>query len=181
MGKRLGRALCSLALLSLLSAPMAAQETTGTIQGTVTDQSGALLPGVAVTVKHVESGQSQEFVTNTQGRYSAPYLRTGTYEITFTLSGFAPATVRNVRVSVSDRLDINGTLKVGGVTDTVDVVGSSTLIQRTPQVQSLMGSTQVEELPLNNRNFVQLATLVPGVTSNLPDDVGIGLTNVVSR
>src|SRR5690606_5510229 len=87
---------------------------------------------------------------------------------------------RGIELHVNDRLEVNGTLRVGAITDTVDVVGTTTLIQHTPQVQSLMGATQVEELPLNNRNFVQLATLIPGVASNLPDEIGIGLTNVVS-
>ena len=75
---------------------------------------------------------------------------------------------------------MNAKLDVGAVTETVEVVAGNTLIQSTPQVQSLMGPTQLQELPLNNRNFVQLATLVPGVNSSLPDEVGIGLTNVVS-
>ncbi len=109
-----------------------------------------------------------------------PYLRPGTYEVTFTMSGFPPVTVKAVELHVNDRLEVNGTLKVGGVTDKIDVVGSSTMIQYTPQIQSLMNATQVSELPLNNRNFTQLATLVPGVASNLPDEIGLGLTNVVS-
>ena len=174
------RALLAIMLVGALAGTAMAQETTGTIQGVVADQSGAVLPGVTVSVKHVETGQTQDVVTNAEGRYSVRFLRPGTYDITFSLSGFQPAMVRGVRVSVNDRLDVNGTLKVGGLTDTVEVVAGTTLVQHTPQVQTLMGSTQVEELPLNNRNFIQLATLVPGVTSNLPDEVGIGLTNVVS-
>jgi len=176
----LWRALCTIALLASLAAPASAQETTGTIQGVVTDQSAAILPGATVVVKHVETGRTQEVVSNETGRYTVPYLRPGTYDLTFSMSGFQAATVRGVKLSVNDRLEVNGTLTVGALTQTVDVVGSTTLIQHTPQVQSLMGSTQVQELPLNNRNFVQLATLVPGVTSNLPDEIGIGLTNVVS-
>ena len=180
MTGNLGRALCAIVLLAGLAVPAAAQETTGTIQGLVTDQSGALLPGATVIVKHVQTGSTQEVVTSETGRYSVSFLRPGTYEVTFSMPGFQSATQRAIDLHVNDRIDVNGRLKVGAITDTIDVVGSTTLIQNTPQVQTLMGSTQVEELPLNNRNFVQLATLVPGVTSNLPDEIGIGLTNVVS-
>lgn len=173
-------ALCAITVLICVSARADAQETTGTIQGLVTDQSGAILPGVTVAVRNTQTGQTTEVVTNESGRYTAPYLRPGTYDITFTLSGFQATTAKAIELHVNDRLEVNGTLQVGALTDTVEVVASSTLVQHTPQVQSLMGTTQVEELPLNNRNFVQLATLVPGVTSNLPDEIGIGLTNVVS-
>ena len=180
MSTKLWRALFSMALLATLAVPVTAQETTGTIQGVVQDQSGAILPGATVAVKHVETGRTQEVVSNESGRYTVAYLRPGTYDVSFTMSGFPPVTVKAVELHVNDRLEVNGTLKVGGITDTVDVVGTSTLIQHTPQVQSLMNATQVQELPLNNRNFTQLATLVPGVSSNLPDEIGIGLTNVVS-
>jgi hypothetical protein len=180
MAKHLGRALYVIALLASLAAPAAAQETTGTIQGLVTDQSGAVLPGATVVVKNVATGQTQEVTSNESGRYTVPYLRPGTYDVTFTLSGFQSTAAKGVELHVNDRLEVNGSLRVGALTDTVEVVGSTTLVQHTSQVQTLMGATQVEELPLNNRNFIQLATLVPGVTSNLPDEIGIGLTNVVS-
>src|SRR6185369_15330285 len=81
---------------------------------------------------------------------------------------------------VNDRLEVNGKLSVGGTSETVQVSASSQFIQPTPAVQNLIGSTQVQELPLNNRNFVQLATLVPGVSSDLSDEVGVGLTSNVS-
>ena len=180
MSRNWGGGFFTVVLLISLGATLAAQEITGTIQGAVTDQSGALLPGVTVSVRNTQTGQTQEAVTSETGRYTVPYLRPGIYDVTFTLSGFQSTLAKGIELHVNDRLEVNGTLRVGTLTDTVEVVGSTTLVQHTPQVQSLMGSTQVQELPLNNRNFVQLATLVPGVTSNLPDEVGIGLTNVVS-
>src|SRR5690242_1099686 len=69
---------------------------------------------------------------------------------------------------------------VSGVSENVQVSAASQFVQPSPQVQTLMGPTQVQELPLNNRNFVQLATLVPGVSSDLSDEVGIGLASTVS-
>jgi hypothetical protein len=171
---------CIVAALLGLPAAAAAQETTGTITGTATDQTGAVLPGVTVTVTHVQTGRSQEFVTNASGNYTAPLLQPGEYEVTFALSGFQTATVRNIQLHVNDRLDVSGKLGVAGASETVNVSAAQQFVQPTPQVQNLMGPTQVQELPLNNRNFVQLATLVPGVSSDLPDEVGIGLTSTVS-
>ena len=157
-----------------------AQETTGTIQGSVIDPSGAMLPGVTVVVKHGQTGRTREAVTNESGRYAVRSLQPGSYEVTFTLAGFQPTTIKGIELHVNDRLDINGKLGVGGVTETVEVSAASQFVQPSPAVQTLMGPTQVQELPLNNRNFVQLATLVPGVSSDLGDEVGVGLTSIVS-
>jgi hypothetical protein len=168
-----------MALLCALALPAAAQETTGTIQGAVTDQTGAVLPGVTVAVKHTQTGRTQEVVSGETGRYSVSLLQPGTYEVTFTLAGFQSTTVRGIELHVNDRLDINGRLGVG-VSETVEVSAASQFVQPTPAVQNLMSSRQVQELPLNNRNFVQLATLVPGVSSDLGDEVGVGLTSIVS-
>ncbi|HVL66421.1 MAG TPA: carboxypeptidase regulatory-like domain-containing protein [Vicinamibacterales bacterium] len=180
MSKTLARVLCSLALLGLLNTPVAAQETTGQIQGTVRDQSGAVLPGVTVAARHVQTGRVTETVTNEVGQYTMPLLQPGTYEVVFTLSGFQSSTVRGIELSVADRREINGRLGVSQLTETIEVSAATQFVQPNPAVQTLIGPTQVQELPLNNRSFVQLATLVPGVSSDLPDEVGIGLTATVS-
>jgi hypothetical protein len=167
-------------MLVSFAPPAGAQETTGTIQGSVSDASGAVLPGATVVVKHVETGQSQEVTTNASGRYTVPFLRPGNYEVTFNMSGFQPVTTKGIELHVNDRLEVNGKMSVGGVTETIEVNAATSFVQPTAAVQSLIGPTQVQELPLNNRNFVQLATLVPGVSSDLSDEVGIGLTSTVS-
>lgn len=173
--------LCALALATLLiPSSTFAQEITGTMTGTVRDQSGGVLPGVVVSATLVNRNLTKEVVTSDTGVYTVPFLPIGTYDLTFTLSGFQTYIARGIVLHVNDRLEVNATLGVGGLEEAIDVVAGSTLVQPTPQVQNLMGSTQVQELPLNNRNFVQLASLVPGVNSSLPDEVGIGLTNVVS-
>jgi len=171
-------AVCLLALG--VAATAAAQETTGTITGVAKDSSGAVLPGVTVTVKNVQTGSTQEFVTNDSGLYTAPLLQPGEYEVGFTLSGFQSKTVKAIQLHVNDRLEVNGQLGVSGVAESVEVSAAQQFVQPSPAVQNLMGPTQVQELPLNNRNFVQLATLVPGVSSDLSDEVGIGLTSTVS-
>jgi Carboxypeptidase regulatory-like domain len=171
--------LLSVALLTAFIPAAAAQEITGTITGNVTDNTGAVLPGVIVSGKSLGMGLVKEVATNDSGDYTLPFLPVGEYEITFTLTGFAPYSAK-VRLHVNDRLAVNAVLQVGELTEIVEVTAAARLVQATPAVQSLIGPTQVQELPLNNRNFVQLATLVPGVSSSLPDEVGIGLTNVVS-
>ncbi len=178
--RRLTLVMAMVAAGVLLVRPAAAQDTTGTITGVVSDASGGVLPGVTVTVTNVRTGFAFERVTNDQGAYTAPLLPGGVYEVRFTLAGFQPQSVAGIRLSVSDRLSINGTLGVSGVAETVQVTAASQFVQPTAALQSLIGATQVQELPLNNRNFVQLATLAPGVSSDLPDEVGVGLASVVS-
>lgn len=169
-------------VIAVLAAAMnvAAQEITATVTGTVTDQTGAALPGVTVTARDIGKGISTEAVTSTTGRYTLPYLPTGDYEISFALSGFKPFVAKGIVLHVNDRREVNATLGVAGMNEAVEVNAAAQLIQATPAVQTLMGATQIQELPLNNRNFVQLATLVPGVSSSLSDEVGIGLTSTVS-
>jgi hypothetical protein len=169
-----------LVLVAGFAPHLSAQETTGTITGEVTDETGAVLPGVTVLVKNVNTGRTWNFVSTETGTYTAGLLPPGQYEITFELQGFQPQVMRGIELHVNDRLNINGQLGAAGISETVEVTAASSFVQPTPQVQNLMGPQQVQELPLNNRNFVQLATLVPGVSSDLSDEVGIGLTSTVS-
>jgi len=180
MQRRIWQALACVALLAALAGPARAQETTGTITGTVTDQSGAVLPGVSVIAKHVQTGRTAEAVTNGAGQYGLALLQPGTYEVSFVLSGFQSATIKGIELHVNDRLDISHKMGVGGLSETIEVSAAQQFVQSSPAVQNLIGPTQIQELPLNNRVFVQLATLVPGVSSDLPDEVGIGLTSTVS-
>jgi hypothetical protein len=151
-----------------------AQDSTGQIQGTVRDQSGAVLPGASVTAKHVATGRTHETVANDSGLYTLPLLQPGGYEITFNLAGFKPSTVKGIELHIADRLEVNGKLGVQEVTESIEVSAATQFVQPSPAVQTLIGSVQVQELPLNNRNFIQLATLVPGVSSDLADEVGTG-------
>jgi Carboxypeptidase regulatory-like domain len=173
-----------LRLMLLLTATLrvvaSAQETTGTITGVTTDQTGAVLPGVSVTVKNTNTATSRTVVTNEAGFYTASLLPVGTYEVSFELSGFQTVTLKNIDLHVNDRLKLDGHLSVGGVAESVEVTSGQSLVQPIAALQSTMTSTQVKELPLNNRNFVQLATLAPGVSSDLTDEVGVGLTSTVS-
>jgi carboxypeptidase family protein len=167
-------------LVAAFSIAASAQETTGTITGTTTDQSGAVLPGVTVTVRNIDTGTQRSVVTNSEGIYTATLLPIGNYEVTFELSGFQRVTARGITLHVNDRQQIDGRLSVGGVAESVEVTAARELVQPIAALQTTMAARQVNELPLNNRNFVQLATLAPGVSSDLGDEVGIGLTSTVS-
>ena len=156
-----------------------AQETTATATGTVTDESGGVLPGVVASFKHVATGRTFEGVTTVDGGYLVSLLPVGSYEITFTLAGFQPRIVRGVTLAVNDRVKVDATLATGGVSEVVEVTGR-TLVQTTTAVQNLIDSRQVQELPINNRNFAKLAELAPGVSSDLADEVGVGLTSTMS-
>ena len=90
-----------------------AQETTGTITGLVTDQTGAILPGTSVAVKHVATGRTQEIIANESGRYVAALLQPGTYEVTFTLSGFQPVVVRGIPTTTRKPLPVCQCVKWG--------------------------------------------------------------------
>jgi len=166
--------------LLCLSQCLLAQETTGSLTGTVTDSTGATLAGVSVVARNVGTGLTQEVVTKTSGGYTVSLLPIGTYEVTFQLQGFQSFTARDIHLHVNDHIQLNATLTVGKLATTVEVTAAAELVQPTPAVQSLMGPTQIQELPLNTRNFIQLATLVPGVSSDLADEVSLGLGSTVS-
>lgn len=177
---RLWKVAPCMALSLCLTAAATPQETTGTITGVVTDQTGAILPGATVSIRNVGTGLTRQLVALGSGRYTAPLLPPGTYEVAFSLPGFKPYTAKGIVLHVNDRLEVAAVLGVSEFETSVEVTAAGPLIQQTPAVQNLMGSTQVTELPLNNRNFAQLTTLVPGVSSDLDDEAGVGLDSRMS-
>ena len=116
--RRLGLMLLLTATLRVVAS---AQETTGTITGVTSDQTGAVLPGVSVTVKNTNTATSRTVVTNEAGFYTASLLPVGTYEVSFELSGFQTVTLKNIDLHVNDRLKLDGHLSVGGVAESVEV------------------------------------------------------------
>jgi hypothetical protein len=170
---------CCLLAIALPFSAATAQETTATVTGTVSDSTGGVLPGVVVSLKHVPTGRVFEGITSTEGGYLVRALPIGAYEATFTLSGFQARTVRGIVLNVNDRVQVDASLATGGVSEVVEVTGR-TLTQTTTAVQNLIDSQQVQELPVNNRNFAKLAELAPGVSSDLADEVSLGLTSNMS-
>jgi hypothetical protein len=144
----------------------AVAQTAGTIAGTVTDASDAAVPGVTVTARNSDTGLTRTVVTGEQGRYAIPALPPGTYEIRLELTGFTPQLRRNVQLAVAETLALNVTMQVGGVAlEEVVTAGASLVNTSTSELSYLVGSQAIEQLPLNGRNYTDLALLQPGVNS----------------
>ncbi len=142
------------------------QASAGTLVGTVTDQSGAVVPGVEITVTNVGTGALRTTVTNSAGGYSVPLLQPGTYKITAVRQGFKQAVVENVRLRVNEEQRNDLAMEVGEVTQEVSVTASAVALgTETPVIGEVISDKQIVDLPLNGRNFVQLATLSAGVSA----------------
>ena len=141
-----------------------AQLTTGTITGTVSDQSGAAVPGATVAVKNVETGVSRSTTTGPTGRYEVPNLPSGNYEVSITMSGFQTSVRTGIELPVGRNAVVDHTLQVGEVTQAVTVTGEVALVETTTAtVSNLVDEKKVEDLPLNNRDLTQLTYLQAGV------------------
>ena len=161
----IGRVLTAcLLLLVTSSSPAAAQGAAGTITGVATDESGAVLPGVAILIRNTETGAVREIVTDPDGRFLAPNLPPGAYTVTATLQGFGSLERAGIRLTVGREAVVDFQMKVGAVRDTVTVVGeASTIDTRTSSTGGLISSEQISNLPLNGRSYIELATTTPGV------------------
>ena len=143
-----------------------AQETTGSISGTITDPSGAAIKSANVILTNVDRGQDVRTVTtNGSGFYTATSLPLGTYTVKVTASGFKADVVTNLVLHANDALTINRELVVGNVSETVTITADRIQLNlENGMSQGLIDGTQVRELVLNNRNYEQLLVLQPGVS-----------------
>lgn len=167
-GGRFGACIPALVVLVgiLLSRPVHAQLAGATLTGVVTDKSGAVVGGATIQIKNLDNGQVREVTSNESGLYSAPNLPPGPYEVKVTASGFTSAVQKGIELNVGTEQALNITLQVGKVNETVEVNDLTPAIETT---SSTVGATveqrTVVELPLNGRDWTQLATLQPGVIS----------------
>jgi hypothetical protein len=140
-------------------------QTTGSIAGTVVDQTGAVVPNATVTVR----GQSgQEFTVNTSdnGTYSIPAVAAGFYTVTVTSANFKTTVVQNVKVNVGVPATVDATLETGGITETVVVTGGAEVLQtQTATVATTIQGRQITETPIASRDALDLVTLMPGTAS----------------
>ena len=161
----LALALC-LNLFLFLSAPVEAQVSGATLSGLITDPSGAGIPNATVAIKNVETEEVRSVPTNGDGFYSAPNLLPGKYEITITAQGFDKVVQKGVTLTVGAEQALNLTVKVGQVTQTVEVMAAPPEIQTSSStISSTVDATTIRELPLNGRDWASLAALEPGVSS----------------
>ena len=152
-------------LASLTGASAQTQITTGVIQGTVTDATGAVLPGATVEARHTGTNLSRTVVTDADGRYIFLQLPPGSYRVTFTLSGFATLVHENIPLTVGQSVTLPASMPVSSVAETVTVTAGTSVIEsaRTAAATTLNALT-VEHTPILGRKFEDLLTLTPGVS-----------------
>jgi hypothetical protein len=150
----------------VVSTALAQSSGTSTLQGTVADSTGAIVPGAQVVVTNVETGVSRTETTNEDGFYSAQSLQGGNYRLTVTKAGFKKSNVQAIHLSPSTVLGVNPVLTVGDVSSEVTVTADAVSVQtETSESGGTIPGREVSQLMLNGRNFQTLATIVPGVTS----------------
>src|SRR5262245_17496772 len=160
------------AILLLPAVPSFAQRSTATVRGTVRDATQAILPGATVTATNEDTGLVRVSTTNSSGVYSLPDLPIGHYRVEAELSGFKKASRTGVILRVADDFAIDFELAAGAINETISVEASSTPVKILGgDVSGVVTGEQVRELPLNGRNFLQLATLMPGVSA--PDFLNV--------
>ena len=151
--------------LILTTAPvLLAQGTSASIAGTVMDTTGGVIPGVTVIVTNLDQGTSRSAVSDDEGRYRAPQLVVGTYEVKGELAGFQTSVRSGIELSVGRNAVVDLTMRVGSIAEQVTVTGEASLVETSESsLSGLITVQQVESLPLNGRNMIQLMTLEPGV------------------
>jgi outer membrane receptor protein involved in Fe transport len=167
----LTRAAFAVALL-LLAWPVQAQTTTGSISGVITDTQGAALRGVTVRARNPETGVERDSTSDRAGTYHLSGLPVGVYDVTAELAGFRSFAAPPTTVNISRDLTLDIAMQVAGRAENVTVSASASLIStRTSAVGEVVDVTRIEGLPLNGRQFANLAATVPGVGLGFHSDV----------
>ncbi len=156
-----------------------AQETTGSLNGTVTDTSGAAVAGATVTITDQEKKIDVRTVTTgDEGTYSVPNLSVGLYSVTVEAPNFKKTVQSNIKLDLGQRRSLDLSMEAGNIAEVVTVEADPVAVElTTPTVSTVINGDQVRELSINNRNFVSLVTLAPGVTNDLEDLVFTGTNN----
>ena len=168
------RLLCRILLgLAIVAActplTVSAQTVSGTILGTVTDVSGSVIPNAKVTVVNEGTGLTRTVQADSNGEYTVTSLPTGRYTVMSELTGFKTLTLSNIELGVDQRARIDLKLEVGAMTESVSVEATSPLLQTSSsELGTTVTTAQIEALPLNGRNFVNLTRTLPGVLRGIP-------------
>jgi hypothetical protein len=175
---RIGLALWLLLALASGRALAQSQAVNGTIEGVVTDQSGAALPGVNVTVSNLDTGDTRAVVTNSSGVYRAPLLPLGRYRVSAELQGFKKFEQQGLTVSAGQTVVVNVTLSVGNVNEVVTVTGESPIAEPGKiDLGRTIGDAEVKNLPLVSRNPYNFAFLQANVTGYENNEFGVPRIN----
>ena len=161
-------AIC-IAMAVCMAAPVFGQAVSGTILGTVTDVTGAVHPGAKVTVVNEGTGLTRTMTSDPSGEYIFPSLPTGRYTVMAEVTGFKTLALSNIELGVDQRAKVDLKLETGAISETMTVVGESPLLQTSSsELGTTVTNEQIEALPLNGRNFVNLTRTVPGVLRGIP-------------
>ena len=145
-----------------------AQTSTGTITGTVSDTTGAVVAGARVVISNAATGAKLEVQSNSEGTYTAPLLPPGGYSVTVTASGFKTFEQSGIRLQVQQQARVNVTLQLGALSESVSVSADAALVEATTSsVGKVVDNKRILELPLNTRNVYSLVNLTPGVTGSI--------------
>ncbi len=156
----------AVALVVGLAVSALAQITTATLSGSVRDETGGVLPGVSIVVKNSETGLTRSTVTDANGYFTLPGLPPGPYEARASLEGFVTAVRENLVLAVSQQAGLTFTLGITGAQETVNVVATAALVDtQSAELSAVVTEKTIEQLPLNGRNYIDLALLQPGVTA----------------
>src|SRR5215469_2224745 len=167
----------AIGLVAFGSSFIFSQGSTATISGVVRDTTGALIPGVTVIVKHVESGLTRNAVSNENGGYSVQFLPVGPYELTTDMPGFKQELRRGINLVVAQEAVVNLTLEVGAAAEQITVTDEAPIVNPTLNSTSgLINEAQIKDLPLNGRSFDQLLTLNVGTVDNRSNIANNGWT-----
>jgi hypothetical protein len=155
---------CAFVFAILVAIPAEAQVVGGTLSGTLTDTSGAVIPNGHISIKNVATGITRDVRTDADGFYTAPNLLPGTYEVTASAQGFTTQVRTGITLTVGGEQVLNLTMHVGKMTELVHVAGEAPNVQLTSSaIGDVVNATTVRELPLNGRSWTDLTTLQPGV------------------
>jgi hypothetical protein len=157
------------ALAAALPCLLMADVLYGTLTGTVTDKSGAVVPNVTVTVTNQDTGAVRISTTGAQGDYLVPNLLSGTYTVSLQGPGFAGYTQKNITIEINRQVRVDGTLQPAGVSQSVTVTGATPVLQtETAEVNHEITDEQISQLPVTSsqgRNYQTLYTLIPGAAA----------------
>ena len=161
-----GSAVLALLCLVFSGSSLWSQVTTGTILGTIHDSSGAALAGAKVTITDNSKGTTSVYQTDDAGTFTAPFLIPGTYAVAVEKEGFKRSVSANVVLDVDQKARVDMSLQVGQLSQTLEVTAAAPLVRsESAELGEVVAQRQVQDLPLNGRNFAQLVDLVPGVSA----------------
>src|SRR5512134_446892 len=171
-------------VLSVYATSAHAQFDSANISGVVQDTTGAILPGVDVTLTNVGTKIARQAVTNEAGLYTFPNVPVGEYQVTAMLSGFKPITKSGVQVNAGLNIRVDVALEVGALSETIQVQAATTLVD-TSAIGRTVRAEQINDTPLSGRRASQVAQMMPGVVGaapggSVPTGVGTFATGVTS-